>query len=167
MKLTVTTLAVLATAALAAPAFAVGDAAKGETAFNQCQTCHTVTDAEGNRLAGKGSKTGPNLYGVFGRQAGTLEGFKYGEDLVAVGAAGLVWNETDFIEYAQDPAAFLKAKLDDKGAKSKMAFKVKSPEIAADLYAFLVQFSPDAAMAPADAAATEEAPAEGEATTTP
>jgi cytochrome c len=45
------------------------------------------------------------------------------------------------VEYVQDPAAFLKAKLDDKGAKSKMSFKLKNAETAADLYAFLAQFS--------------------------
>jgi cytochrome c len=154
MKFTVTLIAALTATA---PALAAGDAAKGEDAFKQCQTCHTVTDLDGNRLAGKGAKVGPNLFGVFGRQAGTLEGFKYGEDIVAVGAAGLIWNEADFVEYVQDPAAFLKAKLDDKGAKSKMAFKVKTPEMAADLYAYLAQFSPDAAAAAepaADAAAT-------------
>jgi cytochrome c len=159
MKFTVTLIAAMTAAA---PALAAGDAAKGEDAFKQCQTCHTVTDLDGNRLAGKGAKVGPNLYGIFGREAGTLEGFKYGEDIVAVGAAGLVWNEADFIDYVQDPAAFLKAKLDDKGAKSKMAFKVKTPEMAADLYAYLAQFSP----APADAGATEAAPADGAAATT-
>lgn len=128
--------------AMASPAFAAGDAAKGEAAFKQCQTCHVVADETGKVLAGKNSKTGPNLYGVFGRQAGTYEGFKYGESIVAAGAAGLIWNEVDFITYVQDPTAFLKEKLGDKGAKSKMAFKAKNAEVAADLYAFLSQFSP-------------------------
>lgn len=127
---------------LAAPAFAAGDAAKGEAAFKQCQTCHVVADETGKVLAGKNSKTGPNLFGVFGRQAGTYEGFKYGESIVAAGAAGLIWNEADFVTYVQDPAGFLKEKLGDKGAKSKMSFKAKNAEVGADLYAFLSQFSP-------------------------
>jgi len=131
-----------ATALLAAPAFAAGDAAKGEAAFKQCQTCHVVADETGKVLAGKNSKTGPNLFGVFGRQAGTYEGFKYGESIVAAGAAGLIWNEADFITYVQDPTGFLKEKLGDKGAKSKMSFKAKNAEMGADLYAFLSQFSP-------------------------
>ncbi len=133
-------LAVLATAA--APAFAEGDATKGEAAFKQCQTCHSVIDADGKVLAGKGAKAGPNLFGVFGRQAGTYEGFKYGESIVAAGAAGLIWDEPTFLEYAVDPGAFLKARLDDKGAKSKMAFKAKNAAMAADLQAYLSQFSP-------------------------
>ena len=92
------------------------------------------------KLAGKG-KIGPNLFGVFGRQAGTYEGFKYGESIVAAGAAGLVWDEVNFVEYAQDPTSFLKAKLGGS-AKSKMAFKVKDAASAADVYAYLAQFSP-------------------------
>lgn len=147
--------------AAATPVFAAGDATKGEAIFKQCQTCHTVMDDTGATLAGKGSKTGPNLYGVFGRAAGSVEGFKYGESIVAVGAAGYAWDEAGFVEYVQDPGAFLKAKLGDKGAKSKMSFKLKGADKAADLYAFLAQFSP--APAAADAAA---APAAGAATTT-
>ncbi|GAB1480476.1 cytochrome c2 [Paracoccaceae bacterium] len=150
--------AVLATAA--SPAFAAGDATKGEATFKQCQTCHSVVNEAGEVLAGKGSKTGPNLYGVIGRQVGSYPDFKYGESIVAAGATGLVWDEAGFIDYVQDPANHWKTVLNDKGAKSKMMFKVKNAEAAADVYAYLLQFSP-AAEAPADAAA---APA---ATTTP
>lgn len=154
MKLHLTLVALLATSA---PAFAAGDAAKGETSFKQCQTCHLVADADGNVLAGKAAKTGPNLYGLFGRTAGTYPDFKYGEDLIAAGAAGLIWDEATFVEYVQDPSAFLKARLDDKGAKGKMQFKVKTPEIAADLYAYLATFSP--APVAVDAAAPAVDPA--------
>jgi cytochrome c len=146
MKFTLS--AIAATVLMTAPAFAAGDAAKGEANFKQCQACHMVADDTGAVLAGKG-KTGPNLYGVFGRQAGSYPEFKYGESIVAAGAAGLVWNEAEFIAYVQDPAAYLKEKLGDKGAKSKMAFKVKDEAAAADLYAYLSQFSPAAAAAPA------------------
>jgi cytochrome c len=140
MKLKFALVAVLATAA--APALAAGDATKGEVVFNQCQTCHTVADADGKKLAGKGAKIGPNLYGVFGRQAGSLEGFKYGKDLVAAGAAGLVWDEAQFVEYVQNPAAFLKANLNKPNAVAKMAFKLKDAATAEDVYAYLAQFSP-------------------------
>lgn len=144
--------------AAAGPVFAAGDAVKGEALFKQCQTCHTVMDDTGAVLAGKGSKTGPNLYGVFGRPAGSLEGFKYGESIAAVGAAGYAWDEAGFVEYVQDPGAFLKAKLGDTGAKTKMSFKLKGAEKAADVYAYLAQFSPapaaDAAAPAADASTT-------------
>jgi cytochrome c len=160
MKHNLATLAILATTAAvalgAAPAFAEGDAAKGEAAFKQCQTCHSVVDDAGEVLAGKGAKVGPNLFGVFGRQIGSLEGFKYGPSIVAVGETGLAWDEAAFVKYVQDPGAFLKDTLADKGAKTKMAFKLKTPEAAADVYAYLSQFSP--APAAADAAATTTTP---------
>ncbi|MGB8813122.1 MAG: cytochrome C [Paracoccaceae bacterium] len=154
MKSKLAILAVLATAA--SPSFAAGDATKGEAVFKQCQTCHTVMNDAGEVLAGKGAKTGPNLFGVIGRTPGSLPDFKYGESIVAAGATGMVWDEASFTAYVQDPTNFWKTTLTDKGAKSKMMFKVKNAEAAADVYAFLAQFSPVAA--PADAAATTTSP---------
>lgn len=145
-------LAVLATAST--PAFAEGDATKGEAVFKQCQTCHSVMDDAGKVLAGKGAKTGPNLYGLFGRQVGSYPDFKYGDSIVAAGKTGLVWDEAGFIDYVQDPANHWKTVLGDKAAKSKMMFKVKNEAAAKDVYAYLIQFSPNAAAAPADAATT-------------
>ena len=158
MRLTLTALAVVS---LAAPALAQ-DIEAGAKVFNQCQTCHVVQNEAGEVLAGRNAKTGPNLYGLPGRVAGTYPEFKYGESIVALGATGFVWDEASFVEYVQDPAAFLKAKLADDGAKSKMAFKLKKPEDAANLWAFISSLSP----APA-AAAGEAAPAEGAAETAP
>ena len=158
MKFNLAILAVLATAA--APAFAAGDATKGEAVFKQCQTCHIVADGDGKLLAGKGAKIGPNLYGVFGRTAGTYEGFKYGDSIKAAGAAGLVWDEAHFVEYVQNPATFLKTYL-GKPAVAKMAFKVKDAATAEDVYAYLAQFSPAAAAPAADGTAPAAA------TTTP
>jgi cytochrome c len=155
MKLTMTALAF---ASLAVPALAQ-DIEAGKKVFNQCQTCHVVQNDAGEVLAGKNAKTGPNLYGMPGRVAGTYPEFKYGESIVALGATGFVWDEASFVEYAQDPAKFLKTKLGDDKAKSKMAFKLKKPEDAANVWAYIVSLSPaaapaaDAAAAPADAAA--------------
>ncbi|MFM7654855.1 MAG: c-type cytochrome [Paracoccaceae bacterium] len=158
MKSKLAILAIVASAA--SPAFAAGDAAKGEAAFKQCQTCHAVVNEAGELLAGKNSKTGPNLYGVIGRQVGSYPDFKYGESIVAAGATGLVWDEAGFIDYVQDPSNHWKKVLNDKSAKSKMSFKVKNAETAADLYAFLAQFGA------APAADGTAAPAEGTTTTT-
>jgi cytochrome c len=109
--------------ALALPA-AAGDAAKGETAFKQCKSCHAITKPDGTDVV-KGGKTGPNLWGIVGRTAGTEAGFKYGESLVAAGAAGLVWDEATLATWVADPGAFLAGKVGD-GAKSKMTFKLKA-----------------------------------------
>jgi cytochrome c len=147
MRLTMTALAL--TALTAAPAFAAGDAEAGAKVFNKCQTCHVVANEAGEVLAGKNSKTGPNLYGVIGRAAGTYPEFKYGESIVALGASGFVWDEATLAEYLADPAKFLKAKLGDDKAKSKMSFKLGNETEAANVAAFLATFS--------------AAPAEGEA----
>ena len=160
MKLKLTLIALLATAA---PAFAAGDAAKGEAVFKTCQTCHVIADADGKVLAGKAAKTGPNLYGVVGRVAGTYEGFKYGDDLIAAGVAGLVWDEALLTDYVQHPSAFLKEQLNDKRAQGKMQFQVKDPVKAADVVAYIASLSP--AVVPADPAATAVDPAAAPAAT--
>ena len=135
-----------ASALLAAPAFAEshasGDAAAGEAAFKQCQTCHVVENDDGETLAGRNAKTGPNLYAIVGRVAGTAEGFRYSKSMVEAGEAGLEWNEEEFVKYVQDPTPYLREKLDDKKARGKMSFKVRSEEDAANLWAFLASLSP-------------------------
>jgi cytochrome c len=142
MKFTLT--AVLAL--VAAPAFAqdapTGDAAAGEKVFKKCQTCHMIVNEAGDVLAGKAGKTGPNLFGLPGRAAGTYPDFKYGESIVALGATGFAWNEADFVSYVADPAKFLKEKLDDKAAKSKMSFKLPKEEDAKNVWAFIASLSP-------------------------
>ncbi len=140
MKTTLLPFAALAM--MAAPALAQ-DIEAGKKVFNQCQTCHVVANEAGETLAGKNAKTGPNLYGLNGRVAGTQADFKgYGDSIVALGASGFTWNEADFAVYVADPAKFLKDKLGDKAAKSKMSFKLKKPEDAANVWAFITSLAP-------------------------
>lgn len=143
MRLSTMALALLP-ALTAVPALAQ-DAEAGAKVFAKCQTCHVVANEAGEVLAGKNAKTGPNLYGMPGRVAGTYPDFKYGESIVALGATGFVWNEADFVAYVADPAKFLKTKLDDKGAKSKMSFKLGKEEDAKNVWAYIVSLSPAAA----------------------
>ena len=147
-------IATAALALLAAPAFAEGDAEAGQKAFNKCKSCHTVSSPEGEVFV-KGGKTGPNLYGLPGRTAGTQEGFKYGNDIVAAGEAGLVWDEENLVAFTADPKAFLREFTGNAKAKSKMTFKLRKG--GEDIYAFLASVSP----APAAEEAAEDA--EGEA----
>lgn len=137
--------AIAAATLVAGPVFAdgnaSGDAAAGEAVFAKCAACHVVKNNAGETLAGKRAKTGPNLFNVSGRTAGTVEGFKYGKSTVAAGEAGLVWDEALFVTYVQDPTGFLRNFLDDKKARSKMSFKLRSEEDATNLYAFLAQFA--------------------------
>ena len=138
-----------ALALVAAPAFADGhapsgngDVAAGEEQFNrQCVTCHVVADADGNVLAGRAAKTGPNLYGVPGGQKGAVEGFRYGDALVELGEAGGVWTEEAFVAYVQDPTGYLREALDNRRARGKMSYQVREEQQAIDIYAYLATLS--------------------------
>ena len=108
---------------LAVPALAEGDAAKGEKGFNKCKSCHMIATPDGEAIV-KGGKTGPNLFGVIGRQIGRVAEFKYGDSIVAAGADGSVWDEASLAAYVVDPAKWLQDKTGDAAAKSKMTFKL-------------------------------------------
>ena len=79
-----------------APAAMAQDAAAGQRVFNQCRACHVIA---------KGARTtlGPNLHGVIGRAAGTVEGFRFSANMVEKGAAGLVWTEESLRAYITNP----------------------------------------------------------------
>jgi cytochrome c len=140
----------LSAALLAGPALAEshvsGDAAEGENAFRQCVSCHVVVDDDGNKIAGRAAKTGPNLYGVPGRTAGSVEDYRYSKPLAAAGEAGLEWTQESFVAYVQDPSGFLRDYLDDPRARGKMTFKVRKEEDAMNLWAYLVSVSPEVEM---------------------
>lgn len=133
-------IAALAASTAALPAFAEGDPAEGEDGFKRCRACHMIVD--GDNEIYKGGRTGPNLFGIVGRQAGTVEDFNYGDDLVAAGEAGLVWDEENLIAYMTDPTTFLRDYLDDGGARSKMTFKLRNG--GEDIVAYLVSVAPAA-----------------------
>ncbi len=139
MRFTITAAAALlvASSAFAQDMEITGDAEAGESVFRQCQTCHVVVDDSGETLAGRNAKTGPNLYGVVGRQAGSVEDFNYGDDMVAAGEQGLVWNEETMDSYLQDPTGFLREYLDDSSARGKMTYRVRSEEDALNVIAYL------------------------------
>ena len=88
----------LAVSLAVTPAFAEGDAAKGEKVFKKCKACHTVEQGGKNKI-------GPNLFGVVGRKSATVEGFKYSK---AMKAADLTWDEATLSEYLKKPRAYVK-----------------------------------------------------------
>ncbi|MDP6953297.1 MAG: c-type cytochrome, partial [Alphaproteobacteria bacterium] len=68
--------------------------ADGERIFAQrCKICHAI-EAEAR------SKTGPTLFGVYGRAAGAVEGFRYSP---AHRDSGLVWDAETLDAYLADP----------------------------------------------------------------
>jgi len=115
-----------AVVALAGPAFAEGDAAKGEKTFRKCKACHAVE-------AGK-NKVGPSLFNLMGRMAGTSDGFRYSKAMVAYGESGKVWDEGTLSAYLEAPKKAVKG--------TKMAFVgLKKPEDRDNVIAYLKQFS--------------------------
>ncbi len=69
----------------------------GAKLFARCVVCHTVTPNGRN-------KAGPTLYGLFGRRAGSVAGYKYSEGLKR---SGVVWNEeTIDALFREGPAAY-------------------------------------------------------------
>lgn len=141
---TAAVIALMAGPVLAESHAASGDAENGAAQFDrQCVACHVVKDENDEVLAGRNARTGPNLYGVAGATMGAVEDFRYGEPLVALGEEGMTWTEETFVAYVQDPTAYLREATGDSRARSKMSFRVRSPEDAADIYAFLATFGGD------------------------
>ncbi|MFU8776997.1 MAG: c-type cytochrome [Roseovarius sp.] len=112
------------------------DAARGEILFKDCRACHSIIDETETPVV-RGGRTGPNLYGVIGRHAGSVPGFHYSTSMVAAGQSGLRWNEEDFVVYVRDATAYLRNYLDDPNARGKMAYKLRDVQKARDVWAYL------------------------------
>lgn len=75
------------------PALA-GDADAGKDVFKQeCAECHTTKEGK--------NKKGPSLFGIVGRNAGSLSGFDYSD---ALKNAKWVWTEDKLRWYLSQPA---------------------------------------------------------------
>ena len=95
------------------------DVKKGKKVFNKCKACH-VADKEKN-------KVGPHLVGMFGRKAGTVEGFKYSK---AMKDSGIEWSAETLTQYLKKPKDYV------PGTKMVFAGLKKDSQIA-DLIAYL------------------------------
>jgi cytochrome c len=102
------------------------DVAAGERSWAKCRVCHQIGENAKNAV-------GPHLNGMFGRQAGTVEGYNYSAQNKA---SGITWTDEVFAEYIRDPRA--------KIPGTKMVFAgIKNDKEIADLTAFIKQFGPD------------------------
>jgi len=92
-------MAVAAAAAFPGTVFAQsGDPAAGQRVFNQCRACHTPEQGGRNGV-------GPNLWGIVGRPAASIEGFRYSANMRELAAAGHVWTEENLRAYIANPKA--------------------------------------------------------------
>jgi cytochrome c len=114
---------VFAATLLSVSAARAQDAANGEKAFGLCRACHQIGPTAKNMI-------GPELNGVIGRKAGSVEGFNYSE---ANKNSGITWDEASFSEYIKNPRA--------KVPGTKMIFAgLKDEQRIKDLIAFLKQY---------------------------
>lgn len=123
-----------AAAVAAAPPALAADPVAGEAAFKRCKPCHAII-APDETVIQMGGKFGPNLWGVIGRQIGTLEGFGFSAGAVAAGSDGTLWDEAMVAAFVVDPSNWIRQKTADAALGSKMSFKLK--EGGADIAAYL------------------------------
>ena len=99
-------IAMTALLAVAAPALADADLdarlaaanlKRGQLLYMVCKACHDIE-------AGLPHKVGPNLHGMFGRKAGTAEGFRYTDALVK---SGIVWTPETMDAWLKQPGAMV------------------------------------------------------------
>ena len=98
------------------PASASGDAARGETLYQQCEDCHSIDEND----------VGPMHRGVVGRLAGTVPDYDYSP---ALRNAKIPWTEENLDKWLSNPQDFIPG--------ARMFYNVKSPRDRADIIAFL------------------------------
>ena len=104
--------------------FAAGDVAAGEKVFKKCKACHVVNKEQ--------NRTGPHLVKLFGRQAGSLEGYKkYSK---AMKSSSIAWDEETLDAYLKAPKKYVKG--------TRMAFAgLKRDTDRANVIAYMKTFS--------------------------
>jgi cytochrome c len=101
-------------------AAAAADADHGKAVFQQCAACHTD----------KPGAIGPSLRGVFGRESGSVDGFRYSD---AMKRANLTWDEANLRDYISNPQGKIKG--------NRMPFGgLTSPKDLDDLVAYLKDY---------------------------
>jgi cytochrome c len=111
-----------AAAVVASPALAQ-DPAAGERVFAQCRACHMIGENAQNRV-------GPPLNGLFGRQSGSMPGFRYSQ---ANQNANITWSDETFTRYIRNPREVIPG--------TTMVFAgLRNDQQIADLIAYLKQF---------------------------
>lgn len=131
-------------AVVAASVVAVGkvaaqeaDPLRGEGLWRRCSACHEIGPGARN-------KVGPHLNDLFGRTAGTLDGYRYSKAMIDAGAEGLEWQDDTLTAFLERPKTFVR--------KTRMTFPgFRDAQDRIDLIAFLKPYSGAAADVTRDA----------------
>ena len=102
-----------------------GDPARGRQLFAPCRTCHYPEK-------GYGHHNGPSLFAIFGRRAGTQDGFPYYSE--ALRQSQLVWTPALLDSWLANPRGFLPG-------TTMMFVGIPDARDRADLIAYLAQFT--------------------------
>jgi cytochrome c len=118
----------LALGAFPGAAEEIGDADRGGAVFDrECSACHRIGPEARNHV-------GPRLTGIFGRRAGTEDGFAYSKSMARMGADGLTWTLATLDAYIANPKALVSG--------TRMNYRgLVSDADRADLLAFLRAYS--------------------------
>lgn len=112
---------------LAMPAMASAqDVEAGKKAFSKCAPCHAIGPGAKN-------KVGPELNGILGRKAASVEGFNYS---AALKGSGLTWDDANIHKWLENPKALVPG--------TKMLFPgVKDENERNDIIAYIESFKAD------------------------
>lgn len=110
-------------AVVSAQASEIGDPENGANLWKECKGCHQIGPDAKNRI-------GPQLNGIFGRKAASIEGFKYSKSMKRAGNDGLVWRLDTLNAYVENPKVLVSG--------TRMSYRgLKDAQKRADLLAYL------------------------------
>lgn len=99
---------------------------EGRLSFGQCAVCHSYGEGQSHRV-------GPNLFGIYGAEAGKADGFAYTD---SIRESGLVWDDEALDAFMADPQNYLRG--------NRMAYLGEDdPEVRANIIAFLKTLHPE------------------------
>lgn len=96
----------------------------GKRVYRLCVSCHLLKKEGGHRV-------GPNLHGIIGRQAGSVDGFRFSRVVIE---SDIVWTPEKIDEWLSNPRSFLPG--------NRMSFSgVRKPEDRQDVIAYIMHES--------------------------
>ncbi|AWW75560.1 hypothetical protein CD351_14075 [Erythrobacter sp. KY5] len=104
--------------------YSAEEIAFGREVFGMCDGCHTLAP-------GGSSAAGPNLHGIIGREAGSLDGYLFTD---ALRGSGITWDAVSLDAYLADPEGYVPGTDMQRGT-------VREPDFRRALIAYLSHLS--------------------------